>query len=364
MIFIRKSSSKFKYTADLVAKDRLFYTYYYTRVHTLAKKGVFMCTAIAINGRNFYFGRTLDSEYDFSEKIVFAGRNFPFFKNNNHTQRYAILGMAKLFEGYPLFFDGVNEKGLCIAALNYTGCAHYQKDRDGIAPYELIPLILQTCKSIDEAKEVLRKTNITDRFPSKDLGTASLHFLIADKSGAIAVEPDKNGLNIYENPHGVLTNSPCYPYHAENLRSYLGLSSAEAKNRFSEKLELNPDYRGTGALGLPGDSSSPSRFVRSCFYKFNSTPLEGEEIENISRFFHIIGTSKQLEGAVKVKDGSVKTRYTCCINADTGMYYYTTYENSRVSAVSLSLEDVDSSDVSVFSLLNTEDILLQNKISR
>jgi choloylglycine hydrolase len=322
-----------------------------------------MCTAITFDGRDFYFGRTLDTEYSFGEEIVFTKRSFPFFKSGA-SGRYAIIGMAKLFCGYPLFFDGMNEEGLCMAALNYVGYAHYsegEESEDALPPYKLIPFILSRCRNLSEAKAELGKINLINKSPSADLPVSELHFIIADKSGAVTIEPDCDGVKIYENHLGVLSNNPPFPFHLENLNLYLNLSAKEEENRFSKRLSLKPTSRGLSSRGLPGDPSSPSRFIRACFYKFNTPPLECPESECISRIFHVLGGTEQIAGSVIAKDGLVKTTYTACMNANTGIYYYKTYRGSRINAVSMLLEDPKGEGLLTFPLVTEEDILLENK---
>lgn len=322
-----------------------------------------MCTAITFEGRDFYFGRTLDTEYSFGEQIVFTKRSFPFFKSGA-TGRYAIIGMAKLYSGCPLFFDGMNEEGLCMAALNYVGYAHYpegEESEDALPPYKLIPFILSRCKSLSEAREELKGIKLINKSPAADLPVSQLHFIIADKSGAITVEPDPDGIKIYENHLGVLSNTPSFPFHSENLNLFLNLTPTEAENRFSNRLLLKPTSRGLGSFGLPGDPSSPSRFIRACFYKFNTPPLDGSEGECLSQIFHVLGGVEQIAGAVRVNDGLVKTAYAACMNANTGVYYYKTYCNSRINAVSMLLEDPEGDGLITFPLAAEEDILLENK---
>ena len=323
-----------------------------------------MCTAISFHGRDFYLGRTLDTEYDFGEVPVFAGRRFSYFNEEEKNGRYAIIGMAKVIGGYPLFFDGMNEEGLCMAALNYGTLAAYAEGDEGegrVAPFRLIPYILSRCKNLTEAKEALENITLVNKSPASELDVARLHFIIADKTGAITAEPEECGLKIYENPFGVLSNAPEFPYHEKNLSYYMNVTPAEAENRFSNRLVLTPYGRGVGSFGLPGDLSSPSRFVRACFYKFNLPPLEGDEGENLSNIFHVLGSVEQIRGAVRVKDGLVHTRYASVMNANTGVYYYKTYGSFRINAVSMLLENPDNDEIVEFPLHCLEVPNLVNK---
>lgn len=311
-----------------------------------------MCTAISFNANGHYFGRNLDFEYPFGEKITITPRNYPFkFKNGQEVKNhYAIIGMALPVDGYPLYFDGTNEKGLSMAGLNFPGYACYnkpEKDKDNIASFEVLPWVLCQCKDVDEAEKLLRNLNITDEAFNKELEPSALHFIIADKKRSITVEQIKSGLVIYKNPVGVLTNNPTFDIQLFNLNSFMSLSNKEPENTFSDKIDLKQYSRGMGAMGLPGDYSSMSRFVRACFVKFNSVCGESEA-ESVSQFFHILYSVYQQRGCVKAQKDYVITHYTSCCNTDKGIYYYTTYCNSSINAVDMHKENLDTNDLIVY----------------
>lgn len=324
-----------------------------------------MCTAVTYKTRDFYFGRTLDYDFSYYEEVTVTPRNFPLIFRNADTinKHYAIIGMAHIAENYPLYYDAVNEKGLCIAGLNFVGNAHYNKKKpnsDNIAQFELIPWILAQCASVKEAKNLLAKINITDTAYSNNLPVAQLHWMIADKNEAITVEAVKEGLRIYENPMGVLTNNPPFDEQVFQLNNYMNLSAKEPENRFSQKLSLSAYSRGMGALGLPGDLSSQSRFVRASFVKMNSVSGDSEE-ESVSQFFHIMNSVDQQRGCCIVDKNKYEiTIYTCCCNADKGIYYYMTYDNHQITAVNMSGCDLDSTALIRFPLIKTEQIRMQN----
>ena len=120
-----------------------------------------------------------------------------------------------------------------------------------------------------------------------------------------------------------------------NLNNYMGLSSHEPKNLFSEKLSLKAYSRGMGALGLPGDLSSQSRFVRAAFARANSVCSDSEN-ESVSQFFHILGTVEQVRGLCQLENEKYEiTIYTSCCNASRGIYYYTTYSNRQITAIDM-----------------------------
>lgn len=323
-----------------------------------------MCTAATYKTKDFYFGRTLDYESSYGEELVILPRKFQlhFLNMGMLENHYAILGTAHVAQGYPLFYDAVNEKGLCMAGLNFVGNAQYAKvmnGKDNLAQYEFIPWILSNCSCIVEAKELLAKINLTDT-PFQKMPVAQLHWILADKEQAITVEAVADGIKIYPNPIGVLTNNPPFPEQMFRLNDFMNLSAKQPKNHFSNKLNLHPYSRGMGALGLPGDLSSSSRFVRAAFVKEHSVSGHSE-LESVSQFFHILGSVEQQNGCCEVENGQYeKTIYTVCYNANKGIYYYTTYHNHQISAIDMHREDLNGAQLIRYPMRTGEQIYFQN----
>jgi len=324
-----------------------------------------MCTAVTYRTKDFYFGRTLDYEYSYLEEVTVTPRNYPFrFRHMGMLERhYAIIGMAFVQEGYPLYYDAVNEKGLGMAGLNFVGNACYADvvpDKDNIAVFEFIPWILSQCATVTQAKALIGKLNLTKDSFSPELPAASLHWLIADREQAITVEAMADGIHVYENPVGTLTNNPPFPQQMFRLNDYMHLSRKDPENSFSGALNLSHYSRGMGAMGLPGDLSSQSRFVRVSFVKLNSVSAETEE-ESVSQFFHILGSVAQQRGCCEVGHGNYEiTIYTSCCNTDKGIYYYTTYDNHRITAVDMHREDLDGAVIVRYSLVRGAQFYRQN----
>ncbi len=324
-----------------------------------------MCTAITYNTKDHYFGRNFDLEYSYKETVTITPRNYPFkFRKQKEIKKhYAMIGMAYVENNYPLYYDAINEKGLGMAGLNFPGNADYKEEKenmDNIAPFEFIPWVLSQCSNIEEAKQLLEKINIAKINYSENLPASPLHWIISDKNSSITVECVKEGLKIYDNEVGVLTNNPTFDIHMFNLNNYMNLSIEKPNNNFSKKLNLETYSRGMGALGLPGDLSSASRFVKATFTKMNS--LSGEsESESISQFFHILGSVYQQRGCVHMGENKFEiTIYSSCCNLDKGIYYYTTYENSQITAVDMNKEDLDSSELVNYDLIQGQQIYMQN----
>lgn len=323
-----------------------------------------MCTAISFLTKDHYFGRNLDLEYSYQETVTITPRNYIFShrmmpRMNTH---YAMIGMATVADNYPLYYEATNEHGLSAAALNFPGNAIYHSPADGkdnITPFELIPWILGQCKTVAQARAMLNNVNLVDISFSDKLPLSPLHWMISDKDESIVIEPMEIGIKVFDNPVGVLTNNPPFDFHMYNLSNYLNLTHEEPMNRFTNKIDLTPYSRGMGAIGLPGDLSSSSRFIKASFTKLNSVS-GADENASISQFFHILGSVYQQRGCVKVNGEFEKTIYSCCCNTDRGVYYYTTYENSQITAIGLFNEDLESNQLITFPLHTKQQILFEN----
>ena len=323
-----------------------------------------MCTAITYNTKDHYFGRNLDLEFSYNETVTITPRNYPFKfrKVNDINKHYAIIGMAYVSDNYPLYYDAINEKGLGMAGLNFPTNADYKEEennKDNIAPFEFIPWVLSQCSNIEEVKKLLSKINIVAINFSEQLPTSPLHWIISDKESSITVESVKDGLKIYDNNVGILTNNPTFDIHMFNLNNYMNLSIEQPENNFSKKLNLDIYSRGMGAIGLPGDLSSASRFVKATFTKMNSISGNSES-ESISQFFHILGSVDQQRGCVHMGEDKYEiTIYSSCCNMDKGIYYYTTYENSQITGVDMNKENLDSNELISYDLIKGQQILMQ-----
>lgn len=324
-----------------------------------------MCTAATYKTKDGYFGRTLDYEFSYGDEITITPRNYQFNFRNTESMNthYAIIGMAYVAGNYPLYYDAINEKGLGIAGLNFVGNAVYNKpveNKTNIAQFELIPWILGQCSTVKDAKALLDNINIIDTPFNAELPLAQLHWIISDKDEAVTVESMADGLHIYDNPVGILTNNPPFNIQMFSLNNYMNLSPKNPENKFSDKLPLHPYSRGMGAIGLPGDLSSASRFAKAAFTKMNSVSGDSEE-ESVSQFFHILGSVDQQRGCCEVHDRKYEiTIYTSCCNLDKGIYYYTTYNNHQISAVDMHRENLDSDKLVRYPIILNQNINFQN----
>lgn len=324
-----------------------------------------MCTAANYSAKDHYFGRNLDLEFSYNEAVVVTPRKFvfPFRKMPKLETHHAIIGMATVSDGYPLYYDATNEKGLSIAGLNFPGNADYKseaKDKKNITPFELIPWLLGQFETVDEVIDELKDVNLVNISFSEAFPLSPLHWIISDKNKSITVESVKEGLKVYDNPVQVLTNNPTFDIQLFNLNNYRNISPNPPENHFSKELPLEEYSRGMGGIGLPGDLSSMSRFVKVAFTKMNSVSGESES-EAISQFFHILGSVAQQRGCAQVGGGKYEiTIYSSCCNTDKGIYYYTTYENSQVTGVDMHNEDLDGDTLAEYPLVKGQQVLMQN----
>ena len=360
-----------------------------------------MCTAVTFTAKDFYFGRTLDDTISRNEEVVITPRNylFAFQHMGEMHNHYAIIGMACVektedcVDGsrperenrweigrhnsggkepssagreYPLYYEAVNEKGLAMAGLNFVGNAFYQDfeevmaGREYVAQFELIPWILGQCATVEEARRRLERLTVTGEAFAPGLLPAQLHWMLADKNEAVTIEAVQEGLRMYDNPAGVLTNNPPFPEQMFQLNNYMHISPREPENLFCDRLPLKTYSRGMGALGLPGDLSSQSRFFRAVFTRMNAVAGSSEE-ENVSQFFHILGAVEQTKGCCQVGENDYEmTIYTSCCNVERGIYYYTTYGNRQITAVDMRREKLDGASLLRYPLISGEQIKMQN----
>ena len=329
-----------------------------------------MCTAATYKTKDHYFGRNLDLEFSYHETVTVTPRNkvFELRHLGKMDHHYAMIGMAFVVGDYPLYYDATNEKGLSMAGLNFPGNAKYGEavpGKDNVASFELIAWVLGRCQTVEEAEKLLANVNVTNDAFSKELQPSPLHWMIADKDRVIVFEQTERGPQIYDNPFGVMTNNPTFDYHLLHIADYMNASADLPENRLAKGVNFNTYSRGMGGFGIPGDLSSASRFVKVAFTKMNSVSDDSESA-SISQFFKILGSVEQQKGCCRLgyeKDGRPICEYTIyssCCNTDRGIYYYTTYENSQISAVDMHHEDLDGSSVITYDLVKGQQINYQN----
>ncbi len=293
-----------------------------------------MCTAINETKKFHLFGRTLDLDYSLDEEVVISPRNYPFsfIHEGKSTNHFAIIGVAHIIEGTPLYYDAMNEKGLCAAALKFPELTVYHEkktDLKNLASFELIPWILCNFDNAKDAIHALKDVNITpDNFSDK-LPTTELHWLIADSKHSYVLESREDGLKIYDNPYGVLANAPDFPTQCFVL-----------------------DKFGDPVLG---DLSSSSRFNRAVNAIRHTLPAE-DKPKAISRIFHIFSTVNQPDGLFRADEKQIRTIYTACMDPEDMTYYFTTYSCRQIHAVKMRDSHLDFDSILAFPMAHKENI--------
>ena len=324
-----------------------------------------MCTCIDFKTKDHYFGRNLDLEYRFGEKVVITPQNYRLTLKNGSAfcTKYAMIGMASVRDCYPLYAEATNEKGLSMAGLNFPNNACFCAPKQScfnLCPHELIPYFLGLYTTVAEIRPILSNLNITDLSLTPDLPVATLHWMISDSTECIILEQMEDGLKVYDNPAGILTNDPPFSYQLMNLNNYINLTPSYGENRFSCKLDLKQYGMGMGAIGLPGDASPASRFVKASFCKCNSV-CEDDEAASVTQFFHILDSVSVVKGTTLTKDGLDElTLYSCCMNTDKGIYYYKTYNNNQITAIRMTAKEKCRRALSVYELIDTQQIRYLN----
>ena len=317
-----------------------------------------MCTGLALETKDglHLFGRNMDIEYSFNQSIIFIPRNFKCVNKSYKkelTTKYAVLGMGTIFDDYPTFADGMNEKGLGCAGLNFPVYVSYSKEdiegKTNIPVYNFLLWVLANFSSVEEVKEALKNANIVDIPISENIPNTTLHWMISDITGkSIVVEQTKEKLNVFDNNIGVLTNSPTFDWHVANLNQYVGLRYNQVPEFKLGDQSLTALGQGTGLVGLPGDFTPASRFIRVAFLRDAMIKNDKDSIDLIE-FFHILNNVAMVRGSTRtVEEKSDLTQYTSCMCLEKGIYYYNTYENNQINAIDMNKENLDGNEIKTY----------------
>ena len=291
-----------------------------------------MCTALTLDAPKHLFGRNLDLAASFGQLAICVPKDAPIqFSRKKAASHYAMLGIGAKLGDLPLFAEAINSEGLAMAGLNFPGNAYF-KAPDGrtneVGQGELIAYVLCFCKDLGEAKELLSSISLCDIRVEPNTPCAPLHYILADSTGCFVFEQTVDGAHIYDDPFGVLTNNPEFPFMQRYMDMFLNLTSSSPENRFSPRLGLKSFGLGMGAIGLPGDNSGPSRLVRASFARENSS--FASEQEEIVGFFHILDNVKVVEGTANDGDSKEKTVYSSCYDLDAFCLYCKTYGDPTI----------------------------------
>ncbi len=306
-----------------------------------------MCTAITMKtaGGTLLFGRTMDFSFELDPQLYVVPENYRW---NNATDtvsfqnQYSFIGIGQEIPQLT-FADGVNEMGFAAAVLYFPGYARYSSleetaaaGRSPVAAVELVHFLLGSCGSVEDAAQMLDSIEIVGVKDSITQSVAPLHWIMADESGDCAViEQTDRGLQLFDNPLGVLANSPDFVWQMTNLRNYMNLSQKQVPTARWGEVSLAPFGQGGGSLGLPGDFTPPSRFVRAAFLKSHvNVPADAGEAAVAG--FHVLESVSIPKGVVRTAIGTVDyTQYTAFMDTASRTYYVKTYDGGCVSVAAL-----------------------------
>ena len=328
---------------------------------------LFCCTGIylkasdnsIVNGRTIEFGTSLDMS------LAIIPRNYTFTQKStsvdpmNYKSVYAAAGVYCFDE--PRLIDGINEMGLCIGAFYFSGFAKYAKItqkncKHALSPIDFSNWILTNFASIEQVKEAIKEVVISDDIliPGAVLkdwkgGQPPLHYIVYDKfDNCIVIEPFGDSLKVYENKLGVITNSPSFDFHLTNLNNYVNLSPKNVEtNKLGDYL-LKSFSQGSGMLGLPGDFTSPSRFIRAAFFSAGAlTPFNSSEA--VDQTFHILNQFDIPKGSISQEiRGKIYYDFTMLTTVkDTKNLesFFKSYKNQATQLIKLDTFDFNSKTI-------------------
>lgn len=326
-----------------------------------------MCTTFVFpTPAGTFAGRNLDLDRHFSERVVLTPRNLPLtFRNGEQlAQHEALLGMATAAGNTPLYAEAINEAGLYMAGLYFPSSAHFvprgkSSASLGIASFEFITYVLTHAHTVEQARTLLADAYLTDEAFAPGLPVADLHFFLADLTGqALVAEQTGERLELKDDPAQVLTNNPPLEFQLEHLRYFMHVSPTAPANNFSASgsaLSLAPNAQGFGQIGIPGDSTAASRFIRAAFHVQHATRPDTVEA-SITQVFHILDAVSMVAGATVNGEGLAEvTLYSAALDMSHFAYYVTTYDNRRIMAVRPSTDALEGSSLMQVALQSAAD---------
>lgn len=279
------------------------------------------------------------------------------------TTRYGFVGFNPF--GMPHVADGVNEQGLGAGAFYFTGFAGYQPVSSddaprALAPWEFITWLLGTQATIEEVRQAMDEIRVGGTTFATWGITPPLHYWVHDASGdSIVIEFIQGQPVITSNPVGVLTNAPSFDWHLTNLRNYLGLQPNNLTSATVGVLPLQPLSQGTGMLGLPGDFTSPSRFVRATALLATTEPVANAG-QAVSRIFRILNQFDIPPGAVRATENGTTivevTQWTSAADLTNPAYYFHTIEDRRIRKIDLKALDFRGTAIRTIGSHTAEDV--------
>lgn len=317
--------------------------------------GIIMCTNITLKSSDnkFLMARTMDFSFELSPEMAVFGRNVPlkFDVADVMNEHYAFMGLAKDVGTYYVA-DGINEFGLTGAALYFEGYAHYESPSEHfdtmVAPHEVVMWMLASCKTVDDVVSKFKEITIVEHVMGFLGVIPPLHWTFLDTTGhSVVVEITENGIHFENNALGVLTNSPDYNWHLTNVRNYIGLDPNQRENRTIYGMEFKPFGQGSGTFGLPGDFTSPSRFIKTLYNKLSLQKSENAD-ELVLNAMHVLNAVDIPKGSVITQRHTIDyTQYTSYMVNNDHTYFYRMHDSLNVKRVALANYDLDSHTINI-----------------
>jgi len=297
------------------------------------------CTSLVLpasDGSRIYT-RTMEFAIDTKSRLVGLPRGLALTgqKGLAWESKYAAIGMNAF--GMPALLDGMNEKGLTGGILYFPGFAQYTAPQavgpgQGLAPWEFLTWALTRFATVAEVKAALPQIRVMDMEEPDMKIVPPVHYTLHDATGAsIVIEPVDGALKVYDNPLGVMTNSPEFPWHMTNLRNYVNLTPENVPPLHINNAVIHPLGAGSGLHGIPGDLTPPSRFVRAAAMVMSAGTVQGG-LKGVRMAEHIASNFDIPKGMVQVKGMPPDlTQWTSVADMGQDRYYIKTWANPVLS---------------------------------
>lgn len=320
-----------------------------TEIKLIAKDGSI------VHGRTAEFGVKLDlSAVIIPRNYAFTGTT-PLGKGLAFKSKYAAVGMIAYDN--PAVLDGLNEKGLSIGAFYFPGFAQYanitaENQAKALSPSEFCNWVLTLFATVDEVKEGIARSNIAiaptilNRWGPNP---PPFHYIVLDKSGkCVVIEPREGRLMIHDNPLGIITNAPTFDWHMTNLNNFVNLTPFNVAPKIIQGVKFVPFGQGSGMIGLPGDFSPPSRFVRAAIFSNAAIPSENAS-DAVFQAFHILNQFDIPVGVVRALENNVvytdETIATAVRDPQALHFYYRTYDDQTIKRIDLKKFDFNAKEL-------------------
>ncbi len=330
------------------------------------------CTGITIKPKDgsIIFARTLEFGTDLKSNIIIVPRGKEFVGTAPGDKpglrwktKYGIVG-TNAFD-LPVTVDGLNEKGLYVGLFYFPGFAKYPEVKvdnfdKTLAPWELGVFLLGTCSNVKEAVAAVKNVYVGN-VVQKDMGfVPPVHFIVNDASGnSVVLEFVDGELKVHANPLGVMSNAPTFDWHMTNLSNYVTMTDQNVVKIDLAGKEIKGLGQGSGMLGLPGDFTPPSRFVRAVAFSKSALPVDKAH-EGVLQAFHLLNQFDIPKGAARGvehgKEVSDYTLWTSAADLKNLRYYFRTFDNSRIRMVDLKAVDLDAKEIKTVLMKGEEQI--------